>query len=321
MRIAITGANGFVGSNLANYLHNCGHDIIAVIRPKASSRLIDPAIEVRFTNYETGLDKALAGAEVVIHNAGSVRTRTFNDMIAANVGTTRRVLQAFNRSELSRRFIYISSQAASRPSENGKPVSESEPSAPVNWYGRSKLLAERLIRAECEKEWTVLRPVPVYGPGERDFLQVFKALKSGISLQIGLKDQLLNLIHIDDLCSLTEACLENPQAANEIFFAADGETYTQREFMAVSARLLGKKNLHLSVPKPIATAVFSLGDLFEKASGKVGLVNRQKMKEVVGPSWVCGIEKARTLLGWEPGVALEEGLTSTFEWYAKKSLL
>ncbi len=321
MKIAVTGANGFVGSNIANHFHTLGHEVIAIVRPHSSLKLLDPAIEIRRTDYQTDLKKAIRGVEVLIHNAGSTRTRSFDQMVAANVGTTRRVMEAFNLSETGRRLVYISSQAASCPSLTNEPVRESDTSSPVNWYGRSKLLAERIIRAECEKESVVVRPVPVYGPGEKDFLQIFKAVKAGVSFHIGSKDQYINLIHIDELCDLISLCCTEAQAAEQVFFASDGETYTQREFMTISARLLGKKSLQITIPVPLAMAGFYVGELFETLTGRVTLLNKQKMKELIKLNWVCSIDKARDLLGWNPRADLEAGLRNTFAWYMEHGWL
>ncbi|MCB5246873.1 MAG: NAD-dependent epimerase/dehydratase family protein [Candidatus Cloacimonetes bacterium] len=322
MKIAVTGANGFVGSNLANHFQRLGHEVVAIVRPKSPVDLIDPAIAIRRTDYQTGLDEALNGVEILIHNAGAIRARSFAQMVAANVGTTRRVMAAFNRSETGRRLVYISSQAASHPSRGNEEVCESEPSAPVDWYGRSKLLAERIIRAECIKEWVVARPVPVYGPGEKDFLQLFKAVKAGISFQIGRREQYLNLIYIDELCAFVELCCTQPQAAGEVFFASNGQTYTHREFMAACAHALGKKQtLNIAIPVPLAVLGFHAGELFEALTGKVTLVNKQKMKELINVNWVCGIAKARKLLGWDPRPDLEANLRKTFAWYREHGWL
>ncbi len=316
MKIAVTGANGFVGNNFANHFNSQGHEVVAIVRPDSPLNLLDPDIEVCRTDYQAGLDAALNGVEILIHNAGAIRTRSFAQMVAANVGTTRRVMEAFNRCETGRRIVYISSQAASHPSRGNEEVSESEPSAPVDWYGRSKLLAERIIRAECAREWVVARPVPVFGPGERDFLQIFKAVKAGLSFHIGRREQYLNLIYIDELCSFTELCCIHPRAAGEVFFASNGRTYTHREFMAACAKALGrKKTLDIAIPVPLAVLGFNAGELFESLTGKVSLVNKQKMKELIGVNWVGSIAKARELLGWTPQPDLEANLAKTFAWY------
>jgi nucleoside-diphosphate-sugar epimerase len=321
MKIAVTGANGFVGSNLANYFHSQGWDVTAIVRPHADISALDPGIDVRRTDYETGLEEALAGTEILLHNAGSIRTLTFAEMVSANVATTRRLVDAFNRIPTAKRFIYISSQAASHPSKGNECVNEDEASAPVDWYGRSKALSERIIKTQCSREWTIVRPASVYGPGEKDFLQIFKKIKSGISFQIGSQDQYLSLIHIRELCEFLSLCCTEANAARQVFFASDGETYTHRQFMDLAANLLGVKTVHLTIPTPLAVVAFHAGDLLERVTHRISLINKQKMKELINVNWVCSIAKARNLLGWEPHADLEGNLAATFAWYKDRGWL
>ncbi len=323
MRIAVTGANGFVGSNLANYFHTLGWETTAVVRPGADSGQIDPGVQVRPVDYLSPADlaSALANAEIVVHNAGKTRTRSFSEMLAANVVVTRKVLEACNRNPGCQRLIYISSQAASRPTPELRAVSEDESSAPVDWYGRSKALSERIIRAECAQAWTIVRPASVYGPGERDFLQLFKSIKSGVKFSLGSRDQQLSLIHISELCEFLRLCCTSANARNQLFFASDGVAYSQSRFMVLVEELLGKKALTLRIPQPLAKLAGYAGDLAESVTGRTGLVNSQKMKELLGPNWVCSNEKARGLLGWDPVPDLEGKLRQTLDWYIKQGWL
>ena len=323
MKIAITGANGFVGSNLANHLHRKGHGVTAIVRARAETGLLDDAIAIRRVDYAdpTNLYDTLGDSEVLIHNAGQVRTRTFEQMIAANVVTTRRVMEAANRSSSLKQFVYLSSQAASRPSRRDELISESDPSAPVTWYGQSKLLAERVIKAECQPAWTIIRPVPVYGEGDRDFLELFKLLKRGINFRIGFQDKQMNLIHSGQLCAFAELCLQNPNTFNQIIFASDGQIHTQAGFTALAAKLLGRPGFSLAIPVTLARLAFGAGELLDRATGKAGLINTQKMKEILAPNWICDPAKARTLLGWDPPAELEARLRSTLDWYQREGWL
>ena len=151
MKVAITGANGFVGSNLAAHFLTRGYEVLALVRPAANTSLLPSSLSVLSVDYSSPEDLAskIAEADLVIHNAGKTRTRSYAEMIAANVVNTRQVLSAINKSPACRRFIYISSQAASRPTREPREVTEEEEPAPVDWYGRSKALAERIIRPEC----------------------------------------------------------------------------------------------------------------------------------------------------------------------------
>jgi UDP-glucose 4-epimerase len=323
MKIAITGANGFAGSKFANYIHSQGNEVRRIVRPQADLSLLDSNLDIQVTDYNSKeeLKRVMEGVDVLIHNAGAVRTHTFMQMIEANVRTTRRVMEAFNAMSEGKRFIYISSQAASHPTKDMELAKEEDPSAPVDWYGKSKLLAEKIIQTECAKEWVIVRPCSIYGPGEKDFYQLFKAVQKGINFHIGRKPQYMNLIYVRELAQFLELCVVKENAAGEIFFASDGEIYTQQEFMRLIAEILAVKTIEIAVPVSLAKAAFYAGEAFEMITGKTTLLNKQKMKEIIDVTWLCSIEKAKSLLGWNPQPNLKGNLSETIKWYKEHNWL
>jgi len=323
MKIAITGANGFVGRNLARHFQVLGHEPVAVVRPGADLSLMDFPCLVQTTDYndQDSLGRALQDAELVIHNAGKVRTRSFAEMVEANVATTRQLIRAANRSSACRQFVFISSQAASRPTLEVRAVTEDETSAPVDWYGRSKVLAERLVRAECSVNWTIVRPASVYGPGERDFLVLYRAVQSGLKIRLGARERQLSLIHIQQLAQFIELCLDRQEAFGQVFFASDGQSYCQSQFLALIEQELGRRALTLTVPLPLARIVSHVGDIYERISGRITLFNTQKMQELLAPNWICSIDKAKALLGWDPQPELAKRLRQTLAWYREHGWL
>jgi len=318
MKIAITGANGFLGSRLAFRLSDANTQTIAILREGANLQLLRSDAVIRVVDYSQpdSLLNVVQDCDVLIHNAGKVRTLTLEEMLEANLGITRRVVDAVNQSKL-KHFIYISSQAASAPSPNGEAIDEDYPSAPVNWYGKSKLWAEKMIHKSCKVPYTILRPVPVYGEGDKDFLALFKAADKGLCLGMGSDQQLINMIHVDQLCYLIKLCLCNPVAYGETFFASDGQSYTQREISDAIAKAVGRKSIHIRVPKLLANTVFVGGELWQNVSGKTGLINRQKYLELTAPHWNCTCAKAVRLLGWKPSGDLQDLLDKTCLWYRR----
>ncbi len=323
MKIAVTGANGFIGSNLTAYLASEGQQVRAIIRPGADSSLLSSSIQICSVDYHIPdtLSQALAGCDVLIHNAGMTRSRAHLEMIEANVGLTRAMVAAANATAGLKRFVLMSSQAASRPSETGEPVSEDDPEAPLTWYGKSKLLAERVVQRDCTAPWTIIRPVSVYGGGDRDFLQMFKAARLGIALRIGKRQRMINMIHISELIDFIYTAITSREAENQVFFASDGGSYTQSEVSCTISGLTGRSSRQITIPDPLARLAFSMGEMFVPASGKAGVLNRQKMLEIMAPNWTCSIAKAKALLGWEPTPRLRENLMETYTWYREHGWL
>lgn len=323
MKIAVTGANGFLGSKLVSRLTGSERQTVALLRPKADKSLLSPDQEIRELDYSDpiSIKAAITDCDVLIHNAGKTRTLTAEEMLAANLGITSNLIDAINVSSIEH-FIYISSQAASRPSENGEALDETVVSAPVNWYGKSKLWAERAIQARCMKPWTIVRPVPVYGEGDRDFLGLFRMAASGLSFNLGSQEQTLNMIHADQLCEFILACIETPASRNEIFFASDGQGYTQGQIMSLISAAVGKEpRLRVKLPLAMALPVFLAGEMLSNLRRKVSLVGMQKYQELSAPHWNCDVSKARRLLGWNPEPGIDRRLKETWLWYRAQGWL
>ncbi len=319
MKIAITGANGFVGSNLIKHFQNRGHEVIALVRESSNPNAIPAATNIISTDYADieAIKSALENCDVLIHNAGKTKALNHSAMMDANVGITENIITAINQLSKSIHLIYISSQAASKPSVNNYPVSEDEPSAPLTSYGISKLAAEHAIRSSCQKPWTIVRPCSVYGCGDRDFLQLFKMAKHGISFKIGSKDRLLNMIHISELASFIELCITTPTAENQVFFATDGHVYHQSDVFTAIAQAMQKNNLTIPIPEPLVKLAFTAGDLLGHILHKEMVVNREKMKEILAESWLANPAKAQNLLGWNPLANLEHYMQETALCYQK----
>ncbi|MCB5228888.1 MAG: sugar nucleotide-binding protein [Candidatus Cloacimonetes bacterium] len=316
MKIAVTGANGFLGSKFVSGLQSPNWQTLALLRPNADPSLLSADQSIQTVDYTdvSSILSCLSGCDVLIHNAGKTRTSTFQEMMQANVGITARVLEAVNLSDI-KHFIYISSQAASRPSPDGKPIDEEMASAPVNWYGKSKLWAERVIKQRCEKDWSIIRPVPVYGAGDRDFLSLFQMAKKGLSLSMANDKQILNMISAAQLTDFVKLCIQQPEARNQLFFASDGGEYTQASITEAISKAVGKRGIRLRIPKAMATTVFAGGELWAKFTHKSSVITWQKYLELSTSHWNCDISKARLLLGWAPQEDFEEQIKETYQWY------
>lgn len=317
MKIAITGANGFVGSNLITHFQSCGHEVFALVRPSANLKLVPPGTPLRQIDYTdiNSLKTACEGMDVLIHNAGKTKALSHAEMLSANLGITQKVISAINSLPQQIQLIYISSQAASRPSRGNKPVQESEASAPLTSYGLSKAAAEKAIISTCKQPFTIIRPCSVYGGGDRDFLQLFKAVKFGLSFQIGREDKLLNMIHISELAAFLGLCLQNPVAFNQVFFATDAQVYRQSQILAAIASALHKKPLHIVIPNALAVTVFQLGDAWGRLLKRSTVINTEKMKEIMAEGWLADPAKAKTILGWNPTADLNLHIRETAECY------
>lgn len=319
MKIAITGANGFVGSNLIKHFQAAGHEVCALVRPNSSIALLPVATHLERIDYQhpDSLRELLATQDVLIHTAGKTKALSYEEMLSANLGITEQLISIINQLDKPLHFIYISSQAASRPCRHHHPVNEEDTPAPITYYGKSKLAAEKAVRNTCQQPWTIVRPCSIYGCGDKDFLNLFKMAKRGFSFQIGHQERLLNMIHVDELAAFLLLCLSNRQAYNQIFFATDGQTYSQSEITAAIAQAMGKNLKKIVIPDSWARVVFYAGDLYGRLFHKEVVVNKDKMKEIMADNWLADISKARQLLNWNPAPNLQARMKETAACYAE----
>jgi nucleoside-diphosphate-sugar epimerase len=323
LRIVITGANGFIGSNLTRFLMKGGHDVTAVVRKTSNGSLVPikcKILEVDYCSIES-IKQAITNQDIVIHSAALTRAESWQQMKEINVGVTEKIVEAVNASESIKQLIFISSQAAAGMGERHKPKTEEDLAKPITWYGKSKLMAEEVIKNRLLKEWTIIRPVSVYGPGDKDFLQTFKMMKNHISVSLGIRDKYINLIYIDELLVFINKCIDNPVAFHQVFFASDGKTYTHKMFSNAMQNAIHTYSLHLTIPDAVVLYVAALGELKNKLQPRSSIVNLQKFKELKGRYWTVSIDKARKLLDYNPRPNLTHYLHSTWIWYKEQNWL
>ena len=166
-----------------------------------------------------------------------------------------------------------------------------------------------------EVAWIILRPPAVYGPGDRDFLQVFRLLKKRIGIKIKGS---LSLIFVDDLVDGILKAVNSPRAYNEVFFISHEKWYRIDEFARLSSELMGSWPPFLWISENL----IKMNLIPLKLLSKTGLpVSEDKLRELRASDWVCSPQKARRLVGFRAKTDLVDGLTQTIRWYEERGLL
>jgi UDP-glucose 4-epimerase len=184
MIVAVTGAGGFIGQHLVRSFVAAGWDARPVAR----------------RDIELGREREIfQDADVVVHAAGMTRAPSVEQLRASNVEFTSRVLDAAQDCSV-RRFVFLSSLAASGPAASfSQPLTDATVNAPIEAYGQSKLDAEDVVRSATQMQSVVLRPAAVYGPGDRDFVPLFRLARRGIAIHPANRDHWISIIHVLDL--------------------------------------------------------------------------------------------------------------------------
>ncbi len=334
-RSLITGASGFVGSNLAQRLTAQGWTVRCLVR--ASSRtgsLAALGAEMVQGNLAdaASLDAAVEGVDVVFHLAGRVAARRREEFVRDNVDGTRAVVEAAARQSRPPVVVFVSSLAAGGPGTMEQPRREADADEPVSAYGRSKLAAEAAAAAAAHAgahavPLSIVRPPMVFGQGDRASLALFRGMKFlPIHPVPGLRRFPLSLIHVTDLCDALVRVVERgervPQGsdaaaapdAGKYYVAAD-RAVTYGELGRLAGRACGWAVAAVPTPRPLFWVAGAVGELVGRVRQRPVIINFDKMRETMAPGWVCCDEKIRTELGYEPGASLEARFAETVAWY------
>lgn len=313
----LTGGTGFVGSHIAETLLSRGYSVRALVRssPKWLEGLDVETVRGDLSDPNL-LASAASGADVVIHAAALTRAPTFEELRAANVEGTLRLLDACESAhEPPRRAVVVSSLAAVGPSPD-RPLTEEDPLVPISNYGRSKAEMEERIEAHPFRDrTTIVRPPAVYGPREADIYTVIKtAAKQHVFPIVGDPNaRVLDLVYVTDLARGIADAAEAEAAAGETFFLG-GEAHAWAEIHRAVTRALGTWALKIKVSPKVVAPVGALAEAVGKVMGTYPPLNREKAREA-REAWVASSEKAREAFGYAPEVGLAEGMRRSVAWY------
>ena len=321
-KIAITGANGFVGSHLVRKLAP-KYDVLCLVRENADTDLLPENADIRMIDYNnlSTISEVLKDCDILIHSAALTRARNWQTFKKINIDLPEDLLKISNEIKLQQ-FIFISSQAAAGPaSDLYHPVQETDKCEPISMYGKSKFLAEKIIRDKADIPWTIVRPVSVFGPGDKDFLQYFKMIKKHIAPLIGFDKKNYNFIYVNDLVDLIDKTILNKKAFNETFFAAESKTYTMLEFIKSIELALNRKSLHLHIPHFLLSIAALMAGLLNKFSSRPPILNQEKVKEFKQKNWIVNTNKSEELLAFKTKSDLTKQIQETSNWYKSKGWL
>lgn len=258
MDIAVTGANGYVGSALCRHLARQGHHVVALTRrPFTTSDIsLTNRVSQDFSNPAL-LSEQLTGCEAVVHLAARTHSDTDNspetlaDYRLANVTTTEALVKASSHAGV-KRFIYISSIKVNGERTEGQPFTAQCAPQPQDAYGITKYEAEQRAAALCQDlglELTIIRPPLIHGQGAKGNLaRLSGAIDRGLPLPLGGINNKRDLIALPNLCDLIATCVVHPNAAGQTFLAADGRSLSTPEIIKLLASQSPRKARLLPCP-------------------------------------------------------------------------
>jgi len=325
MKALVTGSNGFIGSTLVEKLLQQGHQVTCLVRRQSNlTWLQNLPVTYSYASLSSGegLEQAVAGMDWIFHLAGVTKARDRQGYVDGNVTITTRLLQACRSQPGLKKFVYVSSQAAAGPSLAGIPLTEADAPHPISIYGECKLAAEKeVLSISGELPVVVLRPPSVYGPRDRDILVYFQNVNRGLVLVLGKGDQRISLVHVSDLVDGIVLAAEQPASNGQVFFLSGDGYYDWITIGREIARAMVKKTITIRTPFWLLHAVSWVGRAVAQVTGKPALLNADKVREMVQPSWMCSNQSAKQMLGFAPQYSLAQGVRQTGRWYRENGWL
>jgi nucleoside-diphosphate-sugar epimerase len=309
MRALVTGAAGFIGSNLVERLVADGHDVIAVdvfsdyydVDQKRSNwealARLDPCRLIEADLATVELSELLAEVDTVFHQAGQPGVRAswsdgFDSYLRQNVLVTQRLLEAASEADIER-LVYASSSSV-YGNAPAYPTTEDDLPRPQSPYGVTKLAAEHLcgVYARTRALPVVsLRYFTVYGPRQRPDMAMHRLIEAALSSHtfplFGDGHQIRDFTFVDDIVEANVAAAAADVAPGTVLNVAGGT----------------------------ATTVLEIIELIEELTGSTIALDRRPAAAGDVTRTGGSAERVASLLGWEPAVGLREGLARQVSWH------
>jgi nucleoside-diphosphate-sugar epimerase len=293
--IAVTGGTGFVGSHFIDAAVRAGHHVRALTRREQQPRDAVEWVSGSLQDPDS-LRDLVAGSDCAVHIAGVINARDPAEFERGNVEGTLAMLAASTAAGVTR-FVHVSSLAAREPK--------------LSLYGASKARSEALVEGSG-LEWVIVRPPAVYGPGDRETLELFRMAK--LRLMLLPPNGRVSLIHVDDLARLLLVLATSEEPKKAILEPDDGRPrgWTHKQLAAAIGEAVGRRNLSLSMPGPMLRLGAAIDQLVR---GQRAKLSADRAAYFSHDDWVVTAERRPPEKLWRAEVDTERGLAETAQWY------
>jgi nucleoside-diphosphate-sugar epimerase len=319
-KIFVTGAGGFIGYHLSNFLASKGHTVIGVDLhyPRHSEGGYQNgfrAVTSDFRNWDL-LEDLAQGVDIVFHLASAHLQTNLPDSEYWDINVhSIRPLMKFAFENGVRRFVHVSSVGV-YGNLDAWPADETTSCKPQSIYGETKLAGEAEVMkfsAEYGFPVVILRPAWVYGAGCPRTLKIYRTLRKGRFIMIGSGDNLRHPVYISDMLSAFFLAMDSESAVGETFIIGGDRAITTAELVETFCKVF-------VLPKPGIKIPLSLGKVIVSGVETLFYLVRmdpplsKRSLEFFHTNNSFDILKAKNTLGFSPRYSFEEGLNETQQW-------
>ena len=322
-RILITGAGGFVGRKLCEALAGRGYKLRVLVRNDRHEQLfrsLQAQIYTGDIRDREVVDWACDGVTGVFHLASIVQQAGIhdNEFWDTHVTAVKQLLVSAKKYGIVR--VVHCSTIGVLGHITGEPADESMEYNVEDIYQITKAEGEKValeFYALTGFPITVVRPAAVYGPGDTRLLKLFKLVATGKFRMVGSGNTLIHPVYIDDLVDGMILAYEKENAIGEKYILGGKEPVSLSQWVDIIAAHAGVKRKKLSVPYSLVRFAAIACEAVCKPLNIEPPLFRRRVDFFV-KNRAFSIDKARTELGYEPKVDLNEGSKLALEWYKKE---
>jgi nucleoside-diphosphate-sugar epimerase len=307
--ILITGAYGFVGTNLSAYLKDRVHLWALDVEKKTD-------IYSRYFSWNDITTIPWDEIDAIIHLAGKAHD-TKNKSLAqiyfdVNTGLTKKVFDCFLLSS-AKKFIFFSSIKAAADSVLGDILTEDIIPKPKGPYGESKIAAENYIlsRPSAGKQVYILRPCMIHGPGNKGNLNLlYNIVKKGIPWPLGAYENRRSFTSIDNLCFVIDRIVSN-DIPSGIYNMGDDDALSTNELIHLMCEVMKRPCRIGKLNKNLMCSLAKVGTILHFPLNSERLI---KLTE----NYVVSNTKIKQALGiTKMPVSTKEGFAKTIQSFSK----
>jgi len=324
-KVFITGANGFIGSNLCRCLLEEGYEVYGLVRPASDLHFLEglPVTLITGDLCDCESFDLPAGIDSIIHSASIVSDEASEAECEAGIyGLTVNLIRKIAASGIRpRRIVYISSTLTL--GYLGRNLSEENPGKPADFmpYVRSKKKTEAFLLDKAKTNGlpvVILRPGDTYGPNDRTTCgKILRGAERGVPLVVGHGRHRFAYCYIGNLCQVVRLVLKDDRAVGRAYTVTNGVCPSWREFLSGLQQGIGKPQ-RLYVPVWFAYLAAASQGLWKKLSpGFHQELTRYRIQRITTET-TYDISKTVAELGYCPDNDTAQQIQAIVDWYLKE---